>query len=68
MVFSRQMLPIAICTGVPLLALGVWFWMRHQYGDEIFTLDWTTQELNREDDYRLIKLRIGHKESDRRSE
>jgi hypothetical protein len=68
MVFSRQMLPIAICVGVPLLALGVWYWMRHQYGDEVFTLDWPTQELNREDDYRLIKLRIGHKESGRRSE
>ena len=59
------MLPIVICIAVPVTVVGLIEFMRSQNGDEIFASDWPSQELNREDDYRLIKLQLNSgKQSD----
>jgi hypothetical protein len=52
------MLPVLICVAIPITLLGIVTFVRSQYGDEIFGLDWPPHELNGSDDYRLIKLHI----------
>lgn len=49
---------IALCVGVPLFVLGLAVYLRSQYGNELFGLSWPGHDLNRPDDYRLIKLRL----------
>lgn len=49
---------VAICIGIPGLLLGLIAFMRCRYGDEVFSLGWPTHELNRTEDYRLIKMRL----------
>lgn len=38
--------------------LGLAVYLRSQYGNELFGLSWPGHDLNRPDDYRLIKLRL----------
>ena len=55
------MLALLICVAVPFLILGIALFVRWQYGDEIFGLNWPPHELDRDDDYRLVKLRLRSK-------
>lgn len=50
------MLAVVVCVAAPILAIGMLFFVRSQYGDEVFELDLPPQDLNRADDYRLIKM------------
>ena len=50
------MVAIVACVAAPILALGVLVFLRSQYGDELFGLDGPPPDLNRADDYRLIKM------------
>lgn len=52
------MWPILLCIAIPLFVLGLFAFLRSQYGDEIFLLEWPGHGLNRDDDHRLIKLRL----------
>ena len=52
------MLLVLICIAIPLLVVGLIVFVRSLYGDEIFGLGWPPHELNRDDDYRLIKMRL----------
>jgi hypothetical protein len=49
---------VVICIVIPVLVLAIIAFMRSHYGDELFGLDWPAHELNRDDDYRLIKIRL----------
>jgi hypothetical protein len=53
------MLAVLVCVVTPFAMVGLSLFLASQYGDELFGLDWPAHELNRDDDYRLIKLRLG---------
>jgi hypothetical protein len=52
------LLPVLICIAVPVAVLALFGFVRSQYGDEVLGLGWPPHELNRDDDYRLIKMRL----------
>jgi hypothetical protein len=47
---------ILVCLAIPVVLMAVLLIVRSQFGDQVFGIG--KFELNREDDYRLIKLRL----------
>lgn len=52
------MLPVLLAVAIPFLIVALFTYLRWLYGDEHFLLDLPPHELNREDDYRIVKLRL----------
>lgn len=50
------MVAVVICVAVPIMILGMMVYVQLHYGDELFKFDWRSHDLNRADDYWLIKL------------
>lgn len=49
---------ILLCVAIPVGVVLVVSYIRSQYGDEVFNLGEPPHDLNRDDDYRIIKTRL----------